>query len=356
MKETKQSILDRLPAKWIFAIVAIVGFVLAIYSTFFKRNYPQLECEILSKVSVFNHQEEVSSLRILLDTVDVQKNNANITFYTLKMSNNGTMHINHDMYDRSPFGLQVKNAYIVKGPTIIEASNNYIKSRLEEISIVKNSDLLYLPYLPLDIGDFFVIKLGLYHDNANMPSFICKGKISGQKQINIIDLSNAKKELYFKQVIHGKWHVQIVRLILYGIGFIAIIIAILYAFVLLTDILSKWRRLRQAQSLKDLITDKVRQDYIEYGEYHIVSVYNIICLSEAKLNSNYNTSKNYIANLSNSHNKEQLSIHQYRMDEYDNLAAAGYLKKQKNKIEIDIQQKKSVITLYDWLKAQNMVS
>lgn len=355
MEETTKTILDKLPTKWSLAILAVLGFIITIYSTFIKKDYPQLEYEILSKVSVFNHQEEVSSLRILLDTVDVQKSNANITFYTIKISNNGTMHINHDMYDKSPFGLQVKNAYVVKGPTIIKASNNYLKSRLEEMSSIKDSDFYSIPYLPLDIGDFFIIRLGLYHEKSNMPSFTSKGKISGQKQINIIDLSNAKKEPFFKNTIYGKWYVQIARLIIYGLGLVIFIVGVLSAYVVISNLLSKWKRQRLVRSLNNLITDRAKQDYIKFGEYYISSIYNVVSLSSTKLNSNYNASKNYIDNLSNSNNKEHLFFHQHRIDTYDNLVERGYLEKQKNKIVIDLKQKKSITILYNLLKSKNIV-
>ena len=66
-------------------------------------------------------------------------------------------------------------------------------------------------------------------------------------------------------------------------------------------------------------------------------------------------SRDSFNNLSNSNNKEHLFFHQHRIDTYDNLVERGYLEKQKNKIVIDLKQKKSITILYDLLKSKNIV-
>ena len=357
MEETTKSILDKLPAKWFLAIVAVLGLIIAIYSSFLKKDVPQFEYEILSQVSVFNQYDEVSSLRILLDTIDVQQNMANITFYTIKVANNGTMHINHNMYDKSCFGLQIVNGIIIKAPTIINASSDYISKRFNEIATSHNKEFLHIPYMPLDIGDYYIMRFGIYHNDSIKPSFISEGIISGQQQINIIDLSNVKKTTFIQEVFGGKWHIQLSRLIVYGILSIILLIAILYIVLeLIPDLRSKSKRKKFIQSInKERIIQKVINDYQLKGEYYIQSVYSITSLGSTKLTNNYNASKVYVANSGNASNKDQFIFHMERIRNYDALIKEGYLDQQGRKITVDISLKQSVDLLYGLLKSNKLL-
>lgn len=65
-KRTVTSILDSSFMKWVAFIFATIGVVWIFYDNFVKKNCANFEYEILSETSIFNNQEDISLLRILL--------------------------------------------------------------------------------------------------------------------------------------------------------------------------------------------------------------------------------------------------------------------------------------------------
>lgn len=356
MKNTYKTILDKSSAKWILALIAVVGFVITIYTSFFKKDSPLLKYEILSKVSVFNKHDDVTSLRIFLDTLDVQQNESNITFYTIRVINRGTMHINYNMYDASDFGISMCNGKIIKEPIIVDVSNDYIGKRIKETISVKDSSFISLPLLPLDVDDYYVVRFGVYHKNCVNPEFVCEGKISGQKSIEIINLLENRPS-FLKLLLGGKWYIQALRVILYGVAFVFCFIGLLYVFAkLIPDIKDKRARKKFIELLSmQQIIQKVKQDYISNGYSYISSIYDILSLSETKLNDDYLSSNAYIKNKANKNNERQLIFHQERVELYNKLLNDGYIINQNKVLKSNKAFKDSVIILYKQLQINKML-
>lgn len=356
MKNTYKTILDKSYAKWILALIAVVGFAITIYTSFFKKDSPLLEYEILSKVSVFNQHDDVTSLRIFLDTLDVQQNESNITFYTVRVVNHGSMHINYNMYDASDFGIRMHNGKIIKEPVIVDVANDYIAKRTKENVCVKDSSFISFPLLSLDIDDYYIVRFGVFHKNSVNPEFICEGKISGQKSIEIINLLE-KKTPFLKQLVDGKWYIQLLRVIVYGVLFVLCFIAFLYIFAgLIPDIRDKRARKKFIELLSmQQIIQKVKQDYISNGYSYISSIYDILSLSETKLNDDYLSSNAYIKNKANKNNERQLIFHQERVELYNKLLNDGYIINQDKVLKPNKAFKDSVIILYKQLRINKML-
>ena len=187
--------LDYTAFRCLLAILSLFGGIVTIYTIyaiFIKENAPKFEYEILSDVSIFNNTEDISSIRIFVDGIDVQKNNLNIKMFTVKMINNGDQHINHDSYDICDFGLKVHGGYIIEQPTLIGASTDHIKDRYKELATKQDSLFLHMPYLPLDVDDYYILKYGILHDANSTPHFTPVGKISGQKKIEVTGVDNPR--------------------------------------------------------------------------------------------------------------------------------------------------------------------
>ena len=79
----KVSFIDRPYSKWALAIVSILGFGWGLFQTFHTKA-PKLKYEIVSQVSLFNKTNELSSVKLLVDTIDVLREDRNISLYVLK--------------------------------------------------------------------------------------------------------------------------------------------------------------------------------------------------------------------------------------------------------------------------------
>ena len=141
-KRTVTSILDSSFMKWVAFIFATIGVVWIFYDNFVKKNCANFEYEILSETSIFNNQEDISLLRIFIDSLDVQKSHANISFFTIKITNNGDKHISTESYDSGNFGLNLHNGFVIEPPVLISASTEYLQRKI-------NPDLLKLRDLSL---------------------------------------------------------------------------------------------------------------------------------------------------------------------------------------------------------------
>ena len=132
-KRTVTSILDSSFMKWVAFIFATIGVVWIFYDNFVKKNCANFEYEILSETSIFNNQEDISLLRIFIDSLDVQKSHANISFFTIKITNNGDKHISTESYDSGNFGLNLHNGFVIEPPVLISASTEYLQRKINPV-------------------------------------------------------------------------------------------------------------------------------------------------------------------------------------------------------------------------------
>lgn len=103
------------------------------------------------------------------------------------------------------------------------------------------------------------------------------------------------------------------------------------------------------------IIQKVKQDYISNGYSYISSIYDILSLSETKLNDDYLSSNAYIKNKANKNNERQLIFHQERVELYNKLLNDGYIINQDKVLKSNKAFKDSVIILYKQLRINKML-
>lgn len=89
---------------------------MTVYVSFFYQKSCKLEYEILSNTSILNKTVELSSIKIIVDSVDVQQSNSNISIIELLVSNRGKNHLRRDDYDNSKFGLLIQNGTLLEKP------------------------------------------------------------------------------------------------------------------------------------------------------------------------------------------------------------------------------------------------
>ena len=171
-KRTVTSILDSSFMKWVAFIFATIGVVWIFYDNFVKKNCANFEYEILSETSIFNNQEDISLLRIFIDSLDVQKSHANISFFTIKITNNGDKHISTESYDSGNFGLNLHNGFVIEPPVLISASTEYLQRKINpDLLKLRDSAFIEIPRTSLDIDDYYIIKFGMLHHNDSIPGF-----------------------------------------------------------------------------------------------------------------------------------------------------------------------------------------
>lgn len=353
-------ILNSKIGKWLVFWGGIAS-ICAIAFASFSDKKPKMEFKVLAENALVNKTEDVASIRILIDTIDIKDSRQNISVVLLKVGNNGREDIACGDYDNGAFGLKLSGCKLLEIPSIIEASTQHLKNRFEIES--KESTLcdsmLILPKLPLDVGDYYTVRFALLTDDSVSPLYSVEGKISGQDEISLGKSIESSKSSIFEQAVSGKITVQALRLFLYFFcGFFLLFLFGLGAFSL--DTLHERRRRKKI--LGDDIKSKkilplVSDEYIKYGEYRIQQIYDVLKLGEQKINENYAKSLKFVSSASamEKKNKSSRQYHRNRIATYESLKRAGYITITENKILIDDGVWPSVNKLYSILEEKSIL-
>ena len=331
--------------------IAVISLAVTIYVSFFYQKSCRLEYEILSNTSVLNKNVELSSIRIIVDSVDVQQSNSNISIIELLVSNSGKNHLRREDYDSSKFGLLIHGGTLLEKPELLSASTTHIRNCVNEYNFYHDSTFVNVPILPLDSKDFYKLKLVVLHDNNQSLSFIPYGKIIGQKEIYVID-SIVVKESFLSKVLQGSFWVHLCRFVSY----LMIISTLIVMLIAISDSVSnrkKKKLIRNAYSNRE-IDKEVIDDYVKFGCFSLLEIKDYLSMNEKDLYRKYQSSLTYIGNQNNKRNFEQWDFHMSRADLIKHLLRVGYLKMDENTIVADKKKKKSVNLLVDYIRQNGL--
>lgn len=331
--------------------IAVISLIVTVYVSFFYQKSCKLEYEILSNTSILNKNVELSSIKIIVDSVDVQQSNANISIVELLVSNRGKDHLRRDDYDNSKFGLLIQNATLLEKPELVSASTTYLRNCISEYSFSYDSTFLNIPTLPLDSKDYYKLKLVLLHDNNHSLSFIPYGKIIGQKEILVIDSIDVE-ESFLSKVLQGSFWIHICRFF----GYLMILISISVILITISESVSsrkKKKLIKDAYSNKE-IDNEVVDDYVKLGWLPLLEIKDYLIMNEKELYRKYQSSLTYISNQHNKRNFEQWNFHMRRADLIRHMLRRGYLKIDESAIVADKKKKKSVNLLVDYIRQNGL--
>ena len=163
-----------------------------IYSNFINVPITNLEFNIITNTSLIDIKEEINKLNIYYDTINFIKEDKNISFTIVEVKNTGNKTIATNDYDLNiPFGITLTNAELIKSPELTQSSDEkYFKDVIKSSSpnkIILNKKII-------DPDEFFQMKFYTMHNNGVRPTFKNMGKISGQKEIKIIEKGSAEAD------------------------------------------------------------------------------------------------------------------------------------------------------------------
>ena len=198
------------------------------------------------------------------------------------------------------------------------------------------------------------------HHNDSIPGFDSEGKIVGQKKINIKNITKIAPSLSH-QAVSGRWNVQIIRFLFYGLLFFVLFICLLWIFV---EAIPNYKaNKKRATVLKDILGSTqidfiVREDYIAHGAERILQIHNTLKYNDKELTKKYNKSLSYITSKNSValNNKGQRKWHELRMSEFNNLIDKKYIIQQPdNTFIVDKRRKASVDYLYNLLQKNGLL-
>lgn len=340
--------------------IGLASLLIAIYSEFIKKDEPRLEYDIVSSTTFINKNETAANLRIFLDSLDIQKNDLNITAFNIKVSNKGSAPIRYNDYDQGFFGLRIMHGRLLEPPTLIEESFNHIKELFPHNDSISSANTVTVPALSLDVDDYYVMHVVLLHRADSIPVFQPDGRVIGQKEIALKTLKSPLLS-FWNQVFMGDWLVHFIRLFIYLAFVVAAALLVGFVYSCIEKLYYTMKRKRFISSLRknNQIVQSVKDDYIRYGAYYIKQLFDVFKDSEMELTSQYKKYKEIVDNNS-SLKKKRIENYFYICSSYNLLVSMidkGYLKlNDGDVIGVNKEVRRSVQILYSGLKTEGLLS
>lgn len=208
------------------AVVALVSFVVAIYTSFYYEKQGNLSIELMQPTKVLDIHQAVGGLTISYGGEELRTAKKNLWLINVTLKNNGNAVIRKSDFDNSSLlSINISDGSIVEKPTLLTESN-YLKENLKPR--VEGSSLVFNPVI-IEPDDKFSVSFFVLGNENSSPIVSSDGKIAGIKNVHIIEMSgDSKDESFWSNVFStNKWWYQIVRAFSYG--FLSIILMALFA-------------------------------------------------------------------------------------------------------------------------------
>ncbi len=245
--KTKSNFLTSIITIVLAVPLSVIGTIL--YVLYFNVNHPNIRYEIISSASVVDLKEKLGNLEIIYDNIDIIKSNQLLRMIVLKVQNDGAKSVSRESYDPDHLlGLSISSGKILD-IKLLNASNQYIKEGMH-FTQIENGKVLF-PQIILEPNDFFTIKILTLGKNSVSPSITTIGKILGQKEILVSDLSNLDSQTtIWDNATTGPVLVQLIRALVYFLGFILLIMGISATIVLIFFPFITFKEYRQKKHRK----------------------------------------------------------------------------------------------------------
>lgn len=333
---------------WFSLFITVIAFAGWCYDHFSDNN-PKLTFTIIKKISLINEEADISSFHILLDSIDIRKNNSNISIYSIKVSNDGKQHITNNMYD-GKLRLYLQQGKFINKPIIADYSSPHINSHLLNLSF-SNDSTLNLPFIPLDKNDYFILDLVILHSNDSLPLFDLDGKISGQKKL-IVNRKLTNNTSFWEKVYDGGFWINLVRFILFFIFGCNIIIILLF----LKEVPSYIRHQRKIKRIRKItaghsVSQQVKKDFFVEDDNTLQIMYRLITYSDKKASKEYNKIQKILSSNENGPTTISLMTDKQRMILH--MTGRGYWNLSGDKVIINKELQKDFKYLYKNIKKKS---
>lgn len=217
---SKLSRIDR-KAPWSFiSVILALAFGLGLIAI---NNNPDVEYQLISATNVLDLHQPPQGLKIFYKDKNIQEEKKNLRVYTFRISNVGRKNILETDFDSTqPWGFQFSGADIIYYARLVESNSEYLRNKIQPES---NHNSVEFSKCIFDSGNHFTIEILVLHNKDIQPEIHVLGKIAGIENSIISQLP--ADTTYFHNVFHGKWYVQLIRMIAYPIFFFILMIIIM---------------------------------------------------------------------------------------------------------------------------------
>src|SRR6266700_1959173 len=236
-------------SKHAVAILAIVGFGIAIYQTWFQERRPALTFEIVSNATVLDVHTPVKGLEIIYLGENLRATKQELRLMIVRMTNSGQTYISKKDYDEAaPLGFRVLHAKLLEAP-VITSQRNYLSEYLK-ISQVRPDKLIFSPVI-LDPNDSVQIQYLAVAPAGQTPTIEPFGKVAGVKALELVDTEQvAQKKPWWQKILESdsplasiwRWGMYLVGVLTAFLGAAIVLSVLSILFHVYSDYKNRARR------------------------------------------------------------------------------------------------------------------
>lgn len=292
----KKNLIDTALAKWLLAAVAVLSLGWGVFQTFHTKS-PQIKYDIVSQARVFNKSESLSTVRMIVDTVDVLSDNRNVSYFVIKIQNSGNEHLRCADYDEGEFGLRINGGTVLQEVRFDKASSQYIEDKNKGRLLSYSEHFIEIPKIALDKDEWYLITFPVIHKDDEQPTFVPIGKVIGQKQIIVSEQSSDTEYLMFgKRLLFGGFWVNFIRAFLFLLIWIVILGLVVFVTSSISDFLDERKR---EIVLKQITQDSkipgfIRDEYLAFQDYYVKIASHYYAMGNNAINKIYTKAVEYI--------------------------------------------------------------
>lgn len=214
------------------AVVAIVGFGLAIYQGFFYERRGDISVIVDPPAKVFDIHKSVGGLDVSYAGENLRISKKTLWVISANLKNSGNAEIKKgDFDDQAPLGLLVDGGQIVDTPSL-HASAEYLQAHFTAVK--HDNGVVFTPSI-LEPGDTVFISFLVLGAENSSPTISAVGKIAGIKSIIVRNSQREQSFSLWKSIAYAeKWWIQPLRFFFYlfsGVFSIAIVGGFLAAII-----------------------------------------------------------------------------------------------------------------------------
>ncbi len=341
---------------------SFLGFLLAlffgaitIYLGFLKKDVPDLNYIIIANSSVLDVKENIGSLEVFYENESLSKLKKDLRFITFKVVNQGNAPILPNYYDlNDPIGFKIIDGVIADQPTLLEASNKYLK---EKLIVKKNSNnIVVFSNVILEPNEYFEIKVLILHDIDKTPHIESFGKVALVNAIKILtDYSSQDKPSFIEVLFGGGLVSNILRLIIYGMVFLFMIIGIIGVSEKISRMKKRKHRVNLLKIFKEYDSEKITKKDEFFFDHYLNKGSNAVKEFHSILSSKDKIKKLYYKDQGSPSSEEitesvSFYCHWDNINIYRQLKSEGFITVEDGEVEVDEQRLIVLTNFFNYLK------
>ena len=172
-----------------FGVVGVISLSLSLLNFLYKPK-TNLEFKIEKFSNLLDIRDDGIELKVVFkDSIEMLAENKNISIYEIEINNKGNKDIRINDFDSNiNFGIELDNGEILKRVELISSSDfNYFSDIVDQVY----SNKILVKKKIIDAENYFAIKFYVLHNSEETPNINALGKISGQKNISVLDTSKS---------------------------------------------------------------------------------------------------------------------------------------------------------------------